>query len=99
MFVMLTATYPYNKTVEVVNAFIKQQETPPPAFMKILYVLATSSPSSAKVYALIEIEAGKEYEGLKEITKRQTYFINVEGYNYLAEVVLSAEEAIPLLGL
>ena len=99
MFVMLTATYPYHKTEEVVNAFLKQQETPPPDFMKILYVLTTSSPSSQKVYALIEIEAGKEYEGLKEITKRQTYFINVEGYNYLAEAVIPAEEGIPLLGL
>ena len=90
-------TYPLEKTADVVGVFTKLQ-TPPP-FLKILHVLTASSESGMKIYALCEVEAGKESEGLKEITKRQSDFLNIEDYNYLTEAVLPAEKVIPLLRL
>jgi len=101
MFVMMTATYPLDKTVEVATRYIKdQQENPLPPFIKTVGVFVTSSlESGMKTYLIYEIEAGKEYEGLQEISRRTVQFFDIEGYRCQIEHVLSAEEAIPMLPL
>lgn len=101
MFVMLTTTYPLDKTVEVAKRFIKaQQETPAPPFIKTVGVFVTSSlESGMKVYGISEIEAGKENEGLQEISRGMIPFFDIEGLRYQIEPVLSVEEAISMLPL
>jgi hypothetical protein len=88
------------KAVEVVKAFMKAEQTPRPRFLKQLHLLTTTSVESGiKAYVIYEIDAGKEFEGIKEITKRTVQYYSIEGFRYQIEPVLTPAEAIPLLGI
>ena len=100
MFVMTTVTYPPDKTVEVVKVFTKAEETPLPSFLKRQHVLTTTAGESGlRTYGIYEVEAGKEYEGLQEISKRMVAFFGIAGFRYRVEPAMTPEESIPMLGL
>ena len=100
MFVMTIINYPPDKTVEIAKTFMKAEETPLPPFLKRLQVLIGSAGESGlSTYGIYEVEAGKEYEGLQEISKRMVAFFGIEGFRYRVETVMTPEEAIPMLGL
>lgn len=101
MFVMITITYPPDKAVEVAKRFIKaRQENPMPPFIKTVGEFVTSSlECGIKVCGIYEIEAGKEYEGLQELSRRTEQFFDIEGFRYQMEPVMAAEEAISTLPL
>lgn len=100
MFVMTTVTYPPDKTVEVVKVFMKAEETPLPPFLKRHHVLITSAGESGLcTYGIYEVQAGKEYEGLQEISKRMVAFFGIEGFRQRIDNAMTPEEAIPLLEL
>jgi hypothetical protein len=52
-----------------------------------------------RTYSIFEADKGKEYDALAELTRRMAWYHNIEGVRYQVEALLSAEEAIPLLGL
>ena len=98
MFVMVTSTYPHDKAIEVGKAFIKTLETPLPSFVKFtVYVCSTEL--GIKGYVLYEIEDAKLAEGLREVVKRHVTYQNIAGYRWKVETLLTAEEALPLVGL
>jgi len=101
MFFMVTATYPPDKLAEVVQTFRKGLEVPLPALLKRLHVLTPGGAGELgiKSYSIFEADKGSEYDALVELTKRMARFNNIEGYRYEIESLLTAEEAIPLLGL
>jgi len=55
--------------------------------------------SGVRTYSIFEADKGMEYDALKELTRRMAWFYNIEGYRYRIESLLTADEAIPLLGL
>ena len=102
MFFMITATYPPTRVNEVVQIFTRGlKEEPLPSFLKRLHVFSAGGVGEPgiRTYSIFEADKGKEYEALAELTRRMAWFHKVEGYRYHIEPLLTAEEAIPLLGL
>jgi len=101
MFIVMTSTYPLDKTLEVTRAFIKAIETPEPDYLKRVYVLtSTIIDTGMKVIVIYEVDDDKVPDAIKYITKRMAeLFYSIEGYRYQIEPMLTAEEAIPLLPL
>ena len=100
MFVVTTVTYPTEKGVQVAKAFVKATEKPLPPFIKRLHVLAAPGGQlGMKVLGIYEVEDAKLKEGLMEISKYFVNFYDVEGFRYDIEPMLTAAEALPLLGI
>jgi parvulin-like peptidyl-prolyl isomerase len=96
---MVTVTYPWDKATDFGKALIKLMATPPP-FVKILHMLGVADlVAGDKGYALYEVEDKKAYEGLVAIAKRMASYINVEGFRYTMEPLLTPEEFLPMWGL
>ena len=98
MFVMVISTYPHDKATEVGKAFIKNMENPLPSFVKFV-VYVTSTELGIKGYVLYEIEDEKLAEGIREVVKRHVTYQNIVGYRWNIETLLTAEEALPMIGL
>ena len=100
MFVVSTVIYPLDKAVEISRAFIKSTETPLPSHTTRVHVLASATEQGMKVLGIYEIDDAQVPEGIKELTRRYAeLFFGIEGFKYQLEPMLTAEEAIPLLGL
>jgi len=100
MFIVVTVTYPPDKTTQIVKKFLKGAEKPLPSFIKPGHVLtAPGGELGIKTLAIYEIDDAKFKEGVKELAKRYTQFYDVEGFRYGMEPMLSTTEAIPLLGI
>ena len=101
MFFMITSTYPPTKVSEVVKVFGKSLAEPLPSFLKRLHVLTAGGVGEPgiKTYSIFEADKGKEYEARAELTRRMAWFYHIEGWRYQIETLLTAEEAIPLLGI
>ncbi|MFC1919880.1 hypothetical protein ACFLWX_03730 [Chloroflexota bacterium] len=98
---MVTATYPPNKVGEAVQVFGKSLAEPLPSFLKRLHVLTPGGVGEPgiRTYSIFEADKGKEYEAFAELSRRMAWYHDIEGYRYHIEPLLTAEEAIPLLGL
>ncbi len=55
--------------------------------------------SDIKGYALYEVPDDKAHEGYVAITKRSTGYFGIEGYKFTVEPLLTAKEALALIGL
>jgi hypothetical protein len=100
MFLIGTVTYPPDKAVQMAKKFIKVTEKSLPSFIKRLYVLSTTAGEPGmKVLGIYEVDDAKVTEGIKELTKYYVQYYDVEGFRYTIEPMLSAAEAIPLLGI
>jgi hypothetical protein len=99
MLIMYTMTYPLKSTLDAAKRFIEALKDPPPDYINELGPYVRYGGKGIKAYWLVEIEKGHEDEGIKEIAKRLTIYFDVEGYEIDSEVVVTAEEAVPLLGL
>jgi hypothetical protein len=98
MFVVTNSVYPPIKAREVVAIFQKAAATPLPSFMKRVYVLTSPSEAGIKVMGIYEVDDGKVADGIKELTRYFVQFYGVEGFKFTFETMLTAQEAIPLLG-
>ena len=99
MFVMVISTTPPDKAVELGKAQIKLMETPLPSYMKHVSVFAAVDETGVKGYTILEVDKGKEFEGLKELHGRMVTFYDIVGFRYKVEPILTVEEALPLVGL
>jgi hypothetical protein len=97
---MTTVLYPPDKAVKVAKKFIEAMAKPLPPFLKRLHVLVTTnSQSGMKVCGIYEVNDAKVKEGIIELTKYFIQFYDIEGFRYEVEPMLTAQEAIPLLGI
>jgi len=97
---MITATCPLDKTVQVTKKFIEATAKPTPPFMKRHQMLVTTNLSSGLKYVSIyEVDDTKFKEATIEFTKRFVPLYEIEGYRYEIEPMLTAEEALPLIGI
>jgi len=93
---LATATFPPHKATEVGKAFPNTPKLPD--FVKTLFIFIVPS-SDIKSYALYEIPDDKAHEGYIALTKRMTGYFGIEGYKFTIEPLLTANEALALIGL
>jgi len=91
-----TSTFPPHKATEVGKAFPNLPKLPD--FVKQLFVFIVPS-SDIKGYGLFEVPDDKAHEGYVAITKRYTGYFGIEGYKFTVEPLLTAKEALALIGL
>lgn len=96
MFVMVTCRFPPSKAFDVGKIYAVRPAMP--SFIKLRHVLVRSE-GEIKIYALYEVEKGREWEGFKTIGNRFIANFSIEGYRFETECLLTIEEAAPLLGL
>ena len=101
MFLMATTTYPATQTSEVVQKSSESIAEPLPPLLRRLHVLTPGGvgESGMKTYTIYESDHGKEYDALAELTRRYAMLFNIEGFKYQIELLFTATEAIPLIGL
>jgi hypothetical protein len=99
MYVIASTTYPLKSTMDAAKAFIESLKEPLPDFVTRMGVYVCYGGKGIKGLSLYDIKEGKEAEGYKELAKMLTRFYDVEGYQVTLEWVLTAEEALPLIGL
>ena len=99
MFFMVTQTYPTKSTAQVGKVGVGMLAKALPPYVKRLGVYIAAGGDGMKTYVLYEIEKGQVEEGIKELNKRMVAYFNIEGWKYTIEPLMSAEEALPLIGL
>jgi len=97
---MLTSTYPLDKATEVAKTYAKVSATPPPPFFKQIGSYgAADIECGIRGYTLFEFKDEKLAEALRELIKRLVPFGNIVGYRYKVEILMSAKEAMIMMGL
>ena len=99
MLFMVTMTYPTKSTVQVGKVAVGMLSKALPPYVKILGIYIAPGGDGIKNYDLYEIEKGHVEEGIKELNKRFVAYFNIEGWKHTIEPLMSAEEALPMLGL
>jgi len=97
MFLVTTSTYPLTKANVIAEKFQKAAAVPLPSFLKRLHTLSTAGGEGIKVLGIYQVEDDKVTEGIKELTRYFVEFYDVEGFKYILETMLTAQEGIPLL--
>jgi len=100
MIVLFTLTWPTTSSIEMGKAGVKNfQENPWPDFVKLTGPFYMVCEDGCKCYALIEIEKGKEDEAFKISNSRTANYLSVPGYGGKTEILMTIEEAYPLIGM
>ena len=99
MFVMVTSTVPLHKQPETQPIFQKMLETPlPPSVKRLHLFLRPDLESGSKSFSILEVEAGKEWEGLQAIYASVGQYNSIEGFRYSVDIVADALAAPPQTG-
>ncbi len=99
MYIVTNSTYPLTSAKAVATLFNKTTQEPAPSYIKRKNTLTTTGGVGIKVISIFEVEDAKLADGIKDITKNYVQYYEIEGFSYTLEPMLTAEEAIPLLGL
>ena len=99
MLVMTIVTYPLKSVMEVGRQFVESLKDPLPDYINRLAIYTRYGDKGIQAYSPVEIEKGREDEGLKELVKWYTQYFDIEGFEVRMEIELAVEEALPLIGL
>jgi hypothetical protein len=100
MIVLFTMTWPATSTIEMAKAGAKNfQENPWPDSMRLNGPFYVAYEDGMKCYALFEIDKGKDDEVFKVFNKRLAIYLTVPGFGSKAEILMTMEEAYPLLNM
>jgi hypothetical protein len=100
MHIRQITTFPLKSVVETGKLFVEGlKDDPLPDYVKLLGLYVEYGGKGITTYDLYEIEKGHEDEGIKALTKDLIKYYDVEGYEVISKTVMTAEEALPLLGL
>jgi len=99
MLFMVTETWPTGSSVEVGKAAVEALAKALPPYIKRLGPYIAPGGDGIKAYNFYEVEKGHEDEGYKELMKEEVPYLSIGGYKFTVEPLLSAEEALPLVGL
>lgn len=97
MNLMMTMTWPLKSSDDIGKAFVGLPALPD--FLKRPVLFNCWGSEGNKSYALYEIDKGYEDEGIKAITERYVHFRTVEGCRVTAEVLLSVQDSLAMIGL
>ena len=99
MHLMTVSTYPLKSAVQAGKKFIETAQSPMPDFLKRQAMYAEYGGKGITAYGIYEIAEGHEDEGVKALVELITNYYEIEGYEITVKVVLTVEEALPLIGL
>ena len=99
MYLVSNSTYPLSSAKEIATAFVKAATEPLPAYIKRTHTLTTAGDLGIRVLGIYEVEDEKVSQAIKDLTKYFVQYYEMEGFAYTLEPMLTAQEAIPLLGL
>ena len=99
MYLVSNSTYPLSSAKEVSALFLEAAKTPLPSYIKRVHTLTTAGDLGIKVLGIYDVEDAKLADAIKEIGKYFVQYYDIEGFSYTLEPMLTAQEAIPLLGL
>jgi hypothetical protein len=99
-YIMMKMWYPNDKADEVGKAFIKFAASLPKMLKRLAecpWVYADEN--GYMTYNLFELEEGKLFEALRELNKYVANYRTVAGLRYKIEPILTAKDALPMIGL
>jgi hypothetical protein len=99
MHLMTISTYPLKSTAQAGKKFVEVAQSPMPDFLKRQAMYTEYGGKGVTAYGIYEVEKGHEDEGVKALVKLITNYYDIDGYEIAIRVVLSVEEALPLIGL
>lgn len=99
MHLMTTTTYPLSSAAQAGKKFVEVAKSPLPDFLNRLAMYTEYGGKGITAYGIYEVEAGHEDEGIKALVKLITNFYDIPGYETAIRVVLTVEEALPMIGL
>ena len=97
-FVMVTVRYPLHQAEKTGKAFVGGKAPETPDFVKRINIFVVAD-FDIKVYTLYEMPNEQLYEGLKSIAARHAGYRDIKGFTYKIEPLMTAEEALPMIGL
>ena len=95
---MLTAHFPFQKLGEVTEIAAKFTKVPP-YIKKWQSFIAADDKKGIKGYNIIYLEEGKVEEGLLYVTKLQGEFLQVDGYSWKVEPVISNRDGQRIMSM
>ena len=95
---MVTASFPTEKSEDVGKKLTSGTLPKLPDFVKQLYILVGTA-GEVKVYTLYEVPNDKMHESMIAISTRYAGYFGIDGFKYTLEPVLTAKEALPMIGL
>jgi hypothetical protein len=99
MFLVTTVIYPPDKSIVAAEKFIEVTAKELPPFLKRLQVLGDSRMDKGmKVLSIYESEDARVKESIIALTKMYVQFNGIEGFRYEIEPMLTAKEALAVLG-
>jgi len=98
--IMVTSWYPPDKATEAAKKFLEVMEKfPQESFEKSWLAGVKSDEVGIMTVWLTEIERGKLEEALNLTSRREAEYLDVEGYRFKMETLMTFEDAMPLVGL
>jgi tagatose-1,6-bisphosphate aldolase len=97
MFLVTTSSYPLTQANKVTSKFQKAATASLPSFLERLHTFTTAGGEGIKVLGIYKVDDDKVADGIKELTRYFVEYYDVEGFKYIVETMLTAQEAIPLL--
>lgn len=96
---MLTETWPSKSSVDVGKISVQILGRPLPSYVRMHGPYLAFGGDGIKSYTLYDVEEGHGEEWHKEMMKQLAELLGVEGFKATVEVLLSVEDALPLVGL
>jgi hypothetical protein len=98
--IMVTSWYPPDKATEAAKKFLEVMEKfPQESFEKSWLAGVKSDEVGIMTVWLTEIERGKLEEALNLTSRREAEYLDIEGYRFKMETLMTFEDAMPLVGL
>ena len=99
--IMVTAWIPPDKAAEAGKKFVEvMQKIPFESFEKPLVPMAGRPVKDGiKAISIGEVEKGSYEEAVDRVWRRMVEFYSVKGFRFEIETLLTAEEAMPMIGL
>lgn len=95
---MIKGWYPPNKYKELLKVYMSKDKPAYPDFLKkTLHLTTINSDGNWQNYALYEFPDDKTKEATKALLKRYALYATIDGYRFVVENVMDAEEGIKLL--
>ena len=100
MFLVTTVVYPPDKSIIVAEKFIEVTAKELPPFLKRLQVLGDSRMDKGmKVLSIYEADDARIKESIIVLTKMFAQSNGIEGFRYEIEPMLTAKEALAVMGM
>lgn len=99
MHVMTKVVYPPDKAGEVGKAFVKSVGNPLPSGLKRIETYTVVTEQGIEGYTIYRIKDETFVAGITELQNRMIGFHDIIGLRYKITPVMTAAEALPLIGI